>query len=35
MSGPSLEGDVLDNIKLLFEGREGDRVLLDNFEILE
>ncbi|MHC4176755.1 MAG: hypothetical protein ACYSWU_04570, partial [Planctomycetota bacterium] len=34
MKGPSLEGDVLDNIKLLFEGGAEDRVLLDDFEIL-
>lgn len=33
--GPSIEGDVLDNIKLLFEGNDADRVLLDDFEILE
>jgi len=35
MRGPSLEGDVLDNIKLVFEGGERDRMLLDDFEILE
>ena len=35
MRGPSLEGDVLDNIKLIFQGGEGDRILLDDFEILE
>ncbi|NQT83710.1 hypothetical protein HQ563_11835, partial [bacterium] len=35
MRGPSLEGDVLDNIKLVFEGGERDRILLDDFEILE
>ena len=33
--GPSLEGDVLDNMKFLFEGSDADRVLLDDFEILE
>lgn len=33
MKGPSLEGGVLDNIKLIFEGSENDRVLLDDFEI--
>jgi hypothetical protein len=33
--GPSLEGDVLDNIKIMFEGNESDRILLDDFEILE
>ncbi|MGD8238115.1 MAG: hypothetical protein PVH68_06150, partial [Armatimonadota bacterium] len=35
MKGPSLEGDVLDNIKLLFEGDEGDRILLDDLQIHE
>ncbi len=35
MSGPSLDGDVLDNIKLTFSGDATDRVLLDNVEILE
>jgi len=35
MKGPSLEDCVLDNIKLFFEGGEGDRVLLDDFEILQ
>jgi hypothetical protein len=34
-SGPSLEGDVLDNIKLMYEGGEADRILLDDLEILE
>jgi len=33
MKGPSLQGDVFDNIKLLFEGNEDDRILLDDFEI--
>jgi hypothetical protein len=33
--GPSLEDDVLDNIKLLFEGDSDDRVLLDEFEIVK
>jgi len=33
--GPSLEGDVLDNIKLLYEGGESDQMLLDDFEIRE
>jgi len=33
--GPSLEGDVLDNIKLLYEGGESDRILLDDFEVRE
>jgi len=35
MRGPSLEADVLDNIKLVFEGDEEARVLLDDFEVLE
>jgi hypothetical protein len=35
MDGPSLEGDVLDNVKLLFEGGPQDRILLDDFEILQ
>ena len=35
MDGPSLEGDVLDNIKLTFEGTAAERMLLDDFEILE
>ena len=33
-TGPSLEGDVLDNLKLVFQGAAGDRVLLDDVEIL-
>jgi hypothetical protein len=33
-TGPSLEGDVLDNLKLLFEGPAGDRMLLDDVEVL-
>ncbi len=33
--GPSLEGDVLDNIKLLYEGGTDERVLLDDFEIFQ
>ncbi|MBN1444151.1 MAG: hypothetical protein JXA90_15680, partial [Planctomycetes bacterium] len=32
-TGPSLEGDVLDNFKLIFEGAEDARVLIDDFEI--
>jgi hypothetical protein len=32
-TGPSLEGDVLDNLKLVFEGQPGDRVLLDDVEV--
>jgi hypothetical protein len=35
MDGPSLEGDVLDNIKLTFEGAADERMLLDDFEIVE
>ena len=31
--GPSLEGDVLDNFKLVFEGNDDARMLLDDFEI--
>ena len=34
MKGPSLEGDILDNIKLIFEGDRDDRIILDDFEIL-
>jgi len=33
MRGPSLEGDVLDNFKILFEGGADVRVLIDDFEI--
>jgi len=33
-NGPSLEGDVLDNLKLMFDGGTADRVLLDDVEIL-
>jgi hypothetical protein len=33
-NGPSLEGDVLDNLKLVFEGDAADRVLLDDVEVL-
>jgi len=33
MKGPSLEGDVLDNFKLVFEDGQDDRILLDDFEI--
>jgi hypothetical protein len=35
MTGPSLEGDVLDNIKLIFDGSKSDHILLDDFEILK
>jgi len=31
--GPSLEGDVLDNFKLFYEGGPDDRMLIDDFEI--
>ncbi len=34
MKGPSLEGDVLDNIKITFGGDAEERILLDGFEIL-
>jgi hypothetical protein len=33
MKGPSLQGDVLDNVKIVFEGGADDRILLDDFEI--
>jgi len=33
-TGPSLEGDVLDKFKLVFEGAAGDRILLDDVEVL-
>ena len=33
-TGPSLEGDVLDNFKLAFEGAPADRILLDDVEVL-
>jgi len=35
MDGKSLEGDVLDNLKLIYAGEEDARILLDDFEILE
>jgi len=35
MKGPSLEGGVLDNFKLMFEAQENDRLLIDDFEILQ
>ena len=31
--GPSLDGDVLDNVKLLFDGQGDDRILLDDFQV--
>ncbi|HUV67012.1 MAG TPA: hypothetical protein VMW24_24205 [Sedimentisphaerales bacterium] len=34
MDGPSLEGDILDNFKLVFAGDEEARLVLDDFEIL-
>jgi hypothetical protein len=36
-SGASLEGDILDNLKLLIQGENvaGARVLLDDFEVIE
>jgi hypothetical protein len=34
MDGPSLEGDVLDNFKLVFAGGDEARLVLDDFEIL-
>jgi len=33
MKGPSLEGDVLDNFKIVYGGGPDDRMLLDDFEI--
>jgi hypothetical protein len=33
MHGPSLEGDVLDNLKIIFQGDADDRMLLEDFEI--
>jgi len=35
MDGPSLEGCTLDNFKIIFDGNEDDRILLDDFEILQ
>jgi hypothetical protein len=35
MKGPSLEDDVLDNLKLVFAGDQDARLLLDDFEILQ
>jgi len=35
MDGPSLDGDVLDNFKLAFEGAASDRFLLDDFQVCE
>jgi hypothetical protein len=32
-TGPSLEGDVVDNFKLVFEGAATDRVLLDDVHV--
>jgi hypothetical protein len=33
-NGPSLEGDVLDNLIFLFQGNAADRILLDDVEII-
>ena len=33
-NGPSLEGDVLENLILLFQGKAADRIPLDDVEIL-
>ena len=33
--GASLDGTVLNSLKILFEGPSGTRLLLDNFEIRE
>lgn len=33
MKGPSLEADILDNIKLIFQGEKTDRILLNDFQI--
>jgi hypothetical protein len=33
-NGPILEGDVLDNLILLFQGKASDRILLDDVEII-
>jgi hypothetical protein len=35
MQGPSLEGDVLDKFKLVFEAGASDRALLEEFEIVD
>jgi hypothetical protein len=35
MDGPSLEGDILDNFKIMFAGDASDRVLMDDFQILK
>lgn len=35
MKGPSLEGDVLDNFKIMFTGDDDARVLLDDFKVRE
>jgi len=34
-TGPSLEDDVLDNFKLIFQGGPNARVLIDDFEVLQ
>jgi hypothetical protein len=33
MKGPSLEDDVLDTFKLIFDANENSRIVLDNFDI--
>src|SRR5262249_8961109 len=35
MDGPSLDGCVMDNLKILFEGPPDARILIDDFEIRE
>ncbi|MHC4742604.1 MAG: hypothetical protein ACYS8Z_11870, partial [Planctomycetota bacterium] len=35
MKGPSLEGSVLDNFKIIFAGNEDAALVLDNFKILQ
>jgi hypothetical protein len=33
MDGPSLDGSVMNNLRLVFEGPADARILLDDFEI--
>jgi hypothetical protein len=33
-TGPSLEGDMLDNLKLVFEATATDRILIDDVDVL-
>jgi len=35
MDGPSLDGSVMNNLKLVFEGPADARVLIDDFEVRE